>query len=84
MSVPKCSKTCRDNNVSCPVEDCRYWIDFEKEHNCSLISVELNGPMSLVQVAERLNLSFVRVSQIESKIKKKLSTNSELLKLLGN
>jgi transcriptional regulator with XRE-family HTH domain len=83
-SLPDCSKLCMSKGVGCPVDTCRYWIDYEKENNCSLVSVELNGPMSLVQIAERLNLSFVRISQIENKVKKKLRTNKDLLNLLIN
>ena len=83
-SLPDCSKLCMSESVGCPVDTCRYWIDYEKENNCSLVSVELNGPMSLVQIAERLNLSFVRISQIENKVKKKLRTNKDLLNLLIN
>ena len=80
--LPDCSTICMSEEIGCPNESCRYWIDYEKENNCCLVSVELNGPMSLVMVAERLNLSFVRISQIENKIKKKLRSNRDLLKLL--
>jgi hypothetical protein len=76
MSKEKCPH-CNGDRERC-------WIDYPEDDNCIHVAIAKNGAMSLVQVAERLNLSFVRVSQIESKIKKKLSTNSELLKLLGN
>ena len=83
-SLPECSKLCMSKGIGCPIDGCRYWIDYEKENNCSLVTVELNGPMNLVDVAERLNISFVRVSQIENKVKKKLRSNKELIKLLVN
>jgi DNA-directed RNA polymerase specialized sigma subunit len=40
--------------------------------------------MTLEQVAERLGISYVRVCQIEKKIKNKLKTNPNLLKLFKN
>ena len=62
----------------------RCWIDYPEDNNCIHVSIAKNGPMSLVQIAERLNLSFVRISQIENKVKKKLRTNKDLLNLLIN
>jgi hypothetical protein len=76
-----CSKSCIDNDVSCPNQDCRHWISYEDELNCSLISIYVNGRMTLQQIGERLDISFVRVCQIEKKIKEKLRTNPNLLKL---
>ena len=69
----KCARECLIYNQCCAQTECRHWINYEEEKNCSLISVEVNGPMTLMQVAERLNVSFVRVSQIEKKALKKLS-----------
>ena len=78
----KCSKYCLKEGVSCPVTDCRLWIDFEKEHNCCLISIYENGNMTLREAAERLGISFARVKQIEvkalEKLKKRISSSSLL------
>ena len=63
--MKKCSKECEYKNVDCTENQCRYWIEFPEEHNCSLISIKRNGKMTLEQVGERLGLSFVRISQIE-------------------
>ncbi len=62
-----CSKKCMEHKTSCPVKDCRHWIEFKEEHNCSLISIYENGPMTLRQIADRLQLSFARIKQIETK-----------------
>ena len=78
----KCSKYCLEEGVSCPVVECRLWIDYEKEHNCCLISVYENGNMTLREAAERLGISFARVKQIEvkalEKLKKRISSASLL------
>lgn len=74
-------KECIVQNKICEVKKCKFWIDYEKERNCSLISIEVNGEMTLQQVGERLGLSFVRVKQIQDdSIRKiKLSDRQDVL-----
>tara|TARA_A100001388_G_C28435528_1_gene341662 strand:- start:225 stop:464 length:240 start_codon:yes stop_codon:yes gene_type:complete len=67
-----CLAKCQELDVSCPVKDCRNWIDYPDEYNCILETVDCNGNMTLRQVAERLGISFVRVKQIEDKSLKKI------------
>ena len=82
--LPPCAKICHLSGTACDKETCKYWIPFEKEQNCALISIEENGSMTLQEVGERLDLSFVRISQIEKKIKEKLKQNDKFIKLFGN
>jgi hypothetical protein len=70
--IPECSKACIKNSVSCPVQDCRSWIEYEDDLNCTAISVERHGSMTLREVSERLGVSFVRIKQIEDKVLGKL------------
>lgn len=65
MSYKSCTDACKSLNVSCPNKDCRNWINYEEELNCTLITVENNNKMTLRDVAKRLNCSFVRVKQLE-------------------
>ena len=69
-----CSKTCVKLGVSCPVNDCRLWIDYEADKNSTLIAIENNDgkPMTLREVAPRIGVSFPRVKQIEDAVFKKL------------
>jgi len=69
----RCLRTCKDMNVACPIEECRYWVSYPSEHNCTFESVDKNGNMTLREVADRLKVSFVRVKQIEDKALKKIS-----------
>lgn len=69
----KCLEKCIELEVSCPNTDCRAWVDFEKEYNCIHKTVDENGQLTLREVAKRLNISFVRVKQIEDLALKKLS-----------
>lgn len=73
----ECSDICKKLNVSCPEEnsDCRFWIDFEEDLNCSLISIDNNDgrPMTLRDIGLRLGVSHVRVDQIAKTALKKVS-----------
>ena len=71
--MKKCLETCHKLNVACPVKECRYWIDYKAEKNCTFESVRENGDMTLREVADRLGGSYVRVKQIQDKTLKKIS-----------
>jgi DNA-directed RNA polymerase sigma subunit (sigma70/sigma32) len=68
----ECSRQCMKLDMPCPHTECRLWIDYEKEHNCTLISIYENGSMTLRQIAERSGISFARVKQIETKALQKI------------
>ena len=55
----ECCKVCIKKEVSCPVEDCEHWIDYEKDSNCALIAIDNHGRMTLREVADRMKVSFV-------------------------
>jgi hypothetical protein len=72
----QCSDLCKELRVSCPEENkgCRYWMQYEPDLNCALVSVDnADGrPMTLRDIGLRLNLSHVRIDQIEKQATKKL------------
>ena len=71
----QCSRVCMKKKKICKESECRYFIDYEDEFNCCLISIYENGNMTLREIGERLGISFARVKQIETvalnKVKKK-------------
>jgi len=69
----KCLEACKELKVTCPVEECRYWVYYPKDANCIFESINQNGNMTLREVADRLKISFVRVKQIEDIVLKKIS-----------
>ena len=71
-NIPECAKKCLELGVSCPVKDCRDWIDYKDDSNCASIAIARNGNMTLREIADRLHVSFVRVKQIEDKTLEKL------------
>ena len=65
--MKSCLKKCLELEVSCPVKECKYWISYEQDYNCCIKSIDDNGAMTLRESADRLDLSFVRVKQIQDK-----------------
>ena len=61
--------------VNCHNHQCKYWIKYEEEFNCSLVSIYENGQMTLRQIGDRLGISFARVKQIETEALKKIKKN---------
>jgi YesN/AraC family two-component response regulator len=78
----KCYKQCQAKNKSCKEQDCRLWIDYTNDLNCSMIAINKHpdGNMTLREVADRLHISFVRVKQIEEKALSKLGITGRGLK----
>jgi|TARA_R110000824_G_scaffold146841_1_gene315980 hypothetical protein len=69
-----CAKRCRKRQICCSLSECRMWIEYKKDNNCTLVAIYNNDqkPMTLRQIAERLHISFARVKQIETKAFAKL------------
>ena len=67
-----CIEACEVLEESCPCSDCRYWIDFEEDLNCTHIAINKNDDMTLRDVAKRIGCSFVRIKQIEDKAIEKI------------
>tara|TARA_Y100001978_G_scaffold171982_1_gene162033 strand:- start:195 stop:455 length:261 start_codon:yes stop_codon:yes gene_type:complete len=74
-----CSRKCIELQVSCPMNNCKHWIDYPHDNNCSLIAIKEQGPMTLRQIAERLHLSFARIKQIETKALSKIKKHAASL-----
>lgn len=70
--MKNCLETCKKLNVACPIEECRYWISYKQEHNCTFEAIERNGALTLREAADRLGVSFVRVKQIQDSALKKI------------
>jgi len=73
----KCARLCMKEEKACSNQDCRLWINYGDDLNCTLISVDNHGAMTLREIAKREGVSFVRIQQIEKKavgkLKKKLA-----------
>jgi hypothetical protein len=65
--MKKCLQTCKDLECPCPITECRLWIDYEEDFNCTEEAIRKNGNMTLREISKRLNVSFVRIKQIQDK-----------------
>jgi DNA-directed RNA polymerase sigma subunit (sigma70/sigma32) len=63
---------CIDKERSCEQKECRQWLNYDEDLNCALITVEKHGMLTLREIADRLDISFVRVKQIQDQAVKKL------------
>lgn len=86
-TLKKCAQVCLEKDFLCPTEnsDCKYWIKYEADNNCSLCTIHKNNfeGLTLRETADRLGLSFVRIKQIEDASLKKLqSRDPELFEYL--
>ena len=68
-----CASVCMRTGQKCSNKDCRQWLDYEQDLNCTLVAVRKNGKMSLRETANSLGVSFVRVKQIQDKAVEKLT-----------
>lgn len=68
----ECADECLKENKKCENKECKNWINFDEDNNCTLIAIEKNGSLNLHETAKRLNMSHVRIFQIEQKALKKL------------
>jgi hypothetical protein len=74
-----CYSECMKKKQQCKVQDCRLWIDYPEDYNCTEISVQKNDKLVLREVGERLSLTPSRVKQIETEaVKKMLKTMQEV------
>ena len=75
----ECARKCMKEDKKCQKKECRRWIDYGEDLNCVEIAVKKNSAMTLHEVAKRLGISYVRVSQIEkhalTKLQKKVFTD---------
>ena len=71
---------CQLKNKCCKNKECRYWIDYDDDLNCTFIAIEKHGKMTLREIADREGLTFARIQQIEKQALKKLSKRSDDLK----
>tara|TARA_R110000787_G_scaffold271011_1_gene378081 strand:+ start:14 stop:346 length:333 start_codon:yes stop_codon:yes gene_type:complete len=70
---PTCFETHEKWAVECDQTKCRNWMDFKGDLNCAVVCArKYENGLSLREVADRMNVSFPRISQIEHAAFKKL------------
>jgi len=80
----KCKTGVLLRNKACEECECRMWLDYEEDLNCTLIAAEKHGALTLREVGDRLGISFVRVKQIQDVALGKLAAKNKKLKDFSN
>jgi DNA-directed RNA polymerase sigma subunit (sigma70/sigma32) len=63
---PTCFEVHEKWCVTCDKKECRNWMDFKDDLNCAVVCARKNeNGLSLREVADRMGVSFPRISQIE-------------------
>jgi predicted XRE-type DNA-binding protein len=78
-SSPTCFEVHEKWKLPCDQEKCKNWMNYGEDLNCAVVCARKhdNG-LSLREVAERMGVSFPRVSQIEHAAFKKLNATGVL------
>ena len=76
----RCAKQCLSKNKKCSDKECRLWIDYSEDNNCTLIAVRKHGAMTLEEVAKRLGYTPARIQQLEKRALQKISLRAAYLK----
>ena len=76
----ECARLCMIEETKCGNQDCRLWLNYEEDLNCTLIAVDKHGPTTLREVGDRLGISFVRVKQLQDVALSKLAMKNKKLK----
>tara|TARA_R110000823_G_scaffold259828_1_gene380868 strand:+ start:636 stop:866 length:231 start_codon:yes stop_codon:yes gene_type:complete len=63
----------KGKNSPCREKECRHWINYDKDNNCCLITIDKHGRLTLREVADRLGVSYVRIKQIQDKAISKIA-----------
>jgi len=74
----KCILKVLDNNLPCGESECRHWINFKEDLNCTHICIRKHGALKLQEIGNRLYLSAARIKQIEQETLKKISKNKAI------
>ena len=61
-----CYEKCKSENLKCNTKECKMWLDFPEDLNCTYIAIDNNGSMCLREVGDRMGLTPSRIKQIES------------------
>ena len=70
---PKCFEVHEKWQVECDQTSCRNWMNYEEDLNCAMVCArKYPAGLSLREVADRMGVSFPRVSQIEHGAFKKM------------
>ena len=80
--MKQCAKDCLMMKKVCSNSECRLYIDYAEDFNCTSIAIQKHGPMTLEEIGRRHDISTVRAKQLVDgallKLKKTLKTRETI------
>jgi len=62
--MKECAIKCYIEKEECTNKECRLYIDYPEDLNCTSVAIQKHGPMTLEQIGKRHHVSTVRAKQI--------------------
>jgi hypothetical protein len=80
--MKECALKCYLGKKQCENRECRLHIEYPEDFNCTSVSIQKHGPMTLEQIGIRHHISTVRAKQLVDtallKLKKTLKTRETI------
>ena len=80
--MKQCAIECYLKKRVCEQKECRLYIEYEGDLNCTSIAIQKYGPMTLEEIGKRHQISTVRAKQLVDasliKLKKTLKTRETI------
>ena len=77
--MKKCLEKCIELSVTCPAQDCRYWMESNSCKNCCIIGAKNNEQATLEEIGQIFSVTRMRICQIEKIAIKKIKEKINLL-----
>ena len=62
--MKQCAVECYMKKENCRNQECRLYIQYPEDQNCTSIAIQKHGPMTLEEIGKRHHVSTVRIKQI--------------------
>lgn len=78
--MTQCLNECKKENKPCSDKNCKFWINFSEDLNCSMNTIQKNGNgMTLEDIGKRLNHSKSTIKLIQDKALIKIKKSNKLI-----
>jgi hypothetical protein len=62
--MKNCAAECYLKKIVCKQTDCRLYIEYPEDNNCTSIAIQKHGSMTLEEIGKRHQISTVRAKQL--------------------
>ena len=62
--MKQCAAKCYLHKENCENKECRLFIEYPEDFNCTSVAIQKHGAMTLEEIGRRHNISTVRAKQL--------------------